>query len=265
MINPVALKLGPLSVRWYGIAYVVALGVGYWIITRLNRIRHVFKDNDQILDLAFGLFFWGAILGGRLGFVLFYDLPYFLANPLKIAALWEGGMSFHGGLIGSILFSLWFCRKNKIGFMDAGDLIAPVAALAQGIGRLGNFANLELPGRIITDPRWQFLAINFGDGQPRFPSPLLQSSEGLLAFGILLALFFRKLKTGTVLAAYLMLNGLFRFLSEFYREPDPQIGYLFGWMTLGQILGLLVLLAGVGLLVWQNFHHRRQTTHHRSN
>jgi len=255
MINPVAISIGPLQVRWYGIAYVVALAIGYWVALRLNRVRAVFKDKTQILDLFFDIFFWGAIVGGRLGYVLFYDPPYFLSHPLKIFALWEGGMSFHGGLIGSILVAYWFCKKHRIRFLNAADLIGPIAALAQAIGRIGNFINRELPGRIIESPKWQFLGMDFGDGLARFPSPLFQSTEGFLAFGILLTLFFRKPKTGTVLAAYLMLNGLFRFLSEFYREPDPQIGYVFVFFTLGQILGLLTLLAGFAILLHVRRHH----------
>jgi phosphatidylglycerol---prolipoprotein diacylglyceryl transferase len=256
MIDPVALYIGPLSIHWYGIAYLVGLGLGYWILSRLNRTRKIFKDNDQILDLLFWIFMVGVIAGGRLGYVLFYDLPYFLHYPLKIVAIWEGGMSFHGGLIGSILVGLWFCRKHKIDPLKAGDLLAIAGALGQGIGRFGNFINRELVGRPILNHRWDFLGMDFGDGILRYPSQLFQAGEAFLTFLILLFVFSRHPKKGAILFGYLSLNGLFRIISECWREPDSQIGYLFGWLTLGQILGLLVLICGiVGLIV---SHHLRR-------
>ena len=251
MIDPIALKIGPLSIHWYGIAYLVGLGLGYWILTRLNRSKKVFKNNDQILDLLFWIFLVGVIVGGRLGYVLFYDLPFFLQNPLKTFAIWEGGMSFHGGLIGSALVATWFCRKQKIDLLSAADLIVIPGALAQGIGRLGNFVNRELVGRSIENPRWDFLGVDFGDGILRYPSQLFQSAEGILTFLILLFLFSRHPKKGSILFTYLILNGLLRILSEFYRSPDPQIGYLFGFLTLGQILGFAVLILGAVGLAWR--------------
>ncbi len=251
MIDPIALHIGPLSIHWYGIAYLVGLGLGVWIITQLNKKRLTFKNNDQILDLAFWIFLVGVIAGGRLGYVLFYNLPYFLQNPLKIFAIWEGGMSFHGGLIGSVLVGIWFCRKQKIDFWKAADLIAIPGALAQGIGRLGNFVNRELLGRAITNHRWDFLGVDFGDGILRYPSQLFQCAEGILTFLILLFLFSRHPKKGTILFSYLVLNGFFRMITELWRAPDPQIGYLFGFMTLGQILGLVVLAVGFLGLIWR--------------
>jgi phosphatidylglycerol:prolipoprotein diacylglycerol transferase len=256
MIDPIALHIGPLSIRWYGIAYLVGLGLGIWIITQLNKKRPVFKNNDQIFDLAFWLFLLGVVVGGRLGYVLFYDLPYFLQNPLKVFAIWEGGMSFHGGLIGSVLVGIWFCRKHKIDFLSAADLIVIPGALAQGIGRLGNFVNRELLGRPILDHHWDFLGIDFGDGILRYPSQLFQCAEGILTFLILLLLFSKHPKKGTILFSYLILNGFFRFLSEFYRTPDSQIGYLFGFLTLGQIFGLAVLLVGLLGLFWPRRIHK---------
>jgi len=251
MTDPIALKIGPLSIHWYGIAYLVGLGLGYWILTRLNKRRPVFKDNDQILDLLFWIFLIGVIVGGRLGYVLFYNLPYFLQNPLKIFAIWEGGMSFHGGLIGSVLVGIWFCRKHKLDPLAAGDLIVIPGALAQGIGRLGNFVNRELVGRAIENHRWDFLGVNFGDGILRYPSQLFQFAEGVLTFLMLLFLFSRHPKKGTILFSYLVLNGLLRVITEFWRAPDPQIGFIGGIMTLGQLLGFIVFAIGLLGLAWR--------------
>jgi len=251
MLNPIALQIGPLSIHWYGIAYLIALVLGYWILTLLNKKRKVFKNNMQILDLIFWIFLLGVILGGRLGYVLFYNFSFYLTHPIEIFSLWKGGMSFHGGLIGSLIVSYVFFRKNKINFLKAADLVVIVAALAQGIGRIGNFINRELIGRPIADHRWDFLGMDFGDGVLRYPSQLFQSAEAFLTFLILLFIFSRKPKKGVLLFSYLILNGGFRVFSEFFREPDMQIGFLFGFMTLGQLLGVGVLLMGILGFIFQ--------------
>jgi phosphatidylglycerol:prolipoprotein diacylglycerol transferase len=164
-------------------------------------------------------------------------------------------MSFHGGLIGSLLVGIWFCKKHKIDYWAAADLVVVPSGLAQGIGRLGNFVNQELLGRAIQNHYWDFLGIDFGDGILRYPSQLFQSAEGILTTLILLFLFFRHPKKGTLLFAYLSLNGFFRIVSEFYRTPDSQIGYLFGLVTLGQVLGFAILLVGLfGLLSSRRIH-----------
>jgi phosphatidylglycerol---prolipoprotein diacylglyceryl transferase len=256
MIDPIAFHIGPLSIHWYGIAYLVGLGLGYWILIRLNRTRKVLRDNDQIMDLLFWIFLIGVIVGGRLGYVLFYNLPFFLQNPLKIFAIWEGGMSFHGGLIGSALVGLWFCGKYKIDFWKAADLIVIPGALAQGIGRLGNFVNRELVGRAVGNHRWDFLGVDFGDGILRYPSQLFQFAEGILTFLILLLLFSKHPKKGTILFSYLVLNGLFRMITELWRAPDPQIGFIGGFLTLGQLFGFLVFAVGLIGLAWR-FRGRR--------
>jgi len=256
MINPIALHIGPLSIHWYGIAYLVGLGLAVWIVTQLNKRWPTFKNNDQIFDLAFWIFLVGVIAGGRLGYVLFYNLPYFLQNPLKILAIWEGGMSFHGGLIGSVLVGIWFCQKYKIDPLSAGDLIVIPGALAQGIGRLGNFVNRELVGRAIENHHWDFLGVDFGDGILRYPSQLFQCVEGILTFLILFFLFSKHPKKGTILFSYLVLNGFFRMITELWRAPDPQIGFIGGFMTLGQLLGLIVLAIGLLGLAWRFRGHR---------
>ena len=167
-MNPIALQIGPLAIRWYGISYAVGLGLGIFILTQLNKKRKTFKDNEQIFDFAFWFFVGGVILGGRLGYVLFYNLPYFLQNPLKIPATWDGGMSFHGGLIGAAIVAILFCRKHKIHFLDLADLAVIPGALALMFTRIANFINQELVGRVIENPKFAWMGVDFGDGVDNF-------------------------------------------------------------------------------------------------
>jgi len=245
MINPVALKLGPINIHWYGISYAVALALGIFILIKLNKKAKAFKSSDQIFDFAFWLFLIGVIIGGRLGYVLFYNLPYYIDKPLSIFKIWEGGMSFFGGLIGAALVVYFFCRKHKIDFLKAGDIIVIPSALALFFTRIANFINHELVGRAIENHNWDWLGVNFGDGVLRYPSQLFQSADSLILFLILLFIHSRRPKKGTVLFSYLTLYGLFRFITEFWRAPDPQIGFILGYFTLGQLLGLALCLAGI--------------------
>lgn len=250
MLDPIALKIGPISIHWYGIAYVVALGVGMWILAKLNKKQKAFKNSDQIFDYAFWLFLFGVIIGGRLGYVLFYNLPYYIKNPMKIFAIWEGGMSFFGGVIVAGIVTYFYCKKHKINFIKAGDIIVIPSALALVFTRIANFINSELVGRIIENPKWHWLGVDFGDGVLRYPSQLFQALDSLVLFLILLFIHSRKPKKGTVLSCYLIFYGLFRFITEFWRAPDPQIGFIWQYFTMGQILGLLMLLAGIiGLIL----------------
>ncbi len=245
MINPIAFSIGPLSVHWYGISYAVGLLLGIWILTRLNQKRSVFKDNNQIFDFAFWLFLAGVILGGRLGYVLFYNLPYYLEHPAGIFAIWEGGMSFHGGLIGSLAVAYFFCKKYKINFIDLADIAVIPGALALMFTRLANFINRELAGRVIESPRFEWLGVDFGDGLLRYPSQIFQSFSALLLFLILLLIFTKKPKRGVLLFSYLTFYGLFRFVIEFWRAPDPQVGFILNSFTLGQLFSFAMLIAGV--------------------
>jgi len=245
MIDPVALQLGPISIRWYGISYIVGLAVGIWILDRLNKRQKVFKNTDQIFDFAFWIFLIGVIVGGRLGEVLFYNLSYFIHNPLKIFAVWEGGMSFHGGLILSAITAYIYCRKNKLDFIKVADLSVIPGALALTFTRLANFVNRELVGRVIENPNFKWMGVDFGDGMLRYPSQLFQSADALILFLILLFIYSRKPKKGTVLFSYLALYGLFRIITELFREPEPQIGFIWQYFTTGQILSVFLLLAGI--------------------
>lgn len=249
MLNPIALKLGPINIHWYGISYVVALAVGIWILNKLNKKAKVFKNLEQIFDFAFWLFLIGVIIGGRLGYVLFYNLPYYINNPAKILAIWQGGMSFHGGLIGSFIVALIYCKKHKINFLKMADIAVIPGALALMFTRLANFINGELIGRVIENPWCKWLGVDFGDGLMRYPSQLFQSLDALILFLILLFIHYRKTKKGVVFCSYLIFYGLFRIITEFTREPDVQIGFILNYFTLGQILSLLLLIFGITGLV----------------
>jgi len=250
MINPVALQLGPIAIHWYSISYLIALTIGFLIMVKLNKTGKVFKSNDQIFDLAFWIFILGAIIGGRLGYVLFYNFSYYLSSPLDALKVWEGGMSMHGGVIVSILVIYFFCRKNKIKFFKAGDLVVIPTALALMFTRIANFINHELIGRPILNSNWNWLGIDFGDGILRYPSQFFQSASALILFLILLILFYKKPKTGVISFSYLILYGLFRFITEFWRAPDIQIGFIFKYFTLGQFFSLGMLIAGIMGLIY---------------
>ncbi len=250
MIDPIAIKLGPIAIHWYSISYLVALTVGFLIAIKLNKKKKIFKNNDQIFNMAFWLFLVGVIIGGRLGYVLFYNFSYFMANPAKIPAMWDGGMSFHGGLIGSIIVLYFFCKNNKINFLDLGDTIAVPTALALMFTRIANFINRELVGRVIENADFKWLGVNFGDGLLRYPSQLFQSASSLILALILLLIFYRKPKRGIVTFSYIGLYGLFRFITEFWRAPDVQVGFIWSYFTLGQLLSLGMLIIGsIGLLI----------------
>lgn len=247
MLDPIAFSIGPVAVRWYGIAYLAGLFSSIWILTKLNARRAVFQNKDQIYDLAFWVFLLGVILGGRLGYVVFYNLPYYLAHPAEIVAIWKGGMSFHGGLIGSLLVGWQYSKKHQIDWLAAADLAAVPAGLALMFGRLANFVNRELLGRVIESARWQFLGMDFGDGMLRWPSQLFAAGKDLLIFVILLFLFSKNPRRGILTASFLMFYGAFRFTVEFYRAPDEQIGFIFQFFTLGQLLSFGMLAAGLAL------------------
>ena len=249
MLDPVAFKIGPLAVHWYGISYGVGLLVGIWILNWLNKKRKVFKNTDQIFDLAFWVFLLGVIVGGRLGYVLFYNLSYFIQNPAKILAVWEGGMSFHGGMIASMIVGWFFCKKHKIKFFDLADITVIPGALALTFTRLANFVNRELVGRPVSNSKFEWMGVDFGDGILRYPSQLFQSFSSFLLFGVLLFIFTKKPKKGILLFSYLFFYGLLRTIIEFWRAPDEQVGFIFTYFTLGQLFSFIMLLFGlIGIL-----------------
>ena len=249
-INPVALSLGPIKVHWYGLMYVIGFASVWWLAGRRAQRPGSGWTTDQVADIVvYGAL--GAILGGRIGYVLFYNLDVYLANPLAILRVWDGGMSFHGGFTGVMLAMWLWGRKQKKTFFEVADFIAPWAPIGLGAGRIGNFINGELWGRLC-DPGlpWGMVFRGAGDA-PRHPSQVYQFlMEGLLLF-VLLWFYARKqgrdYYEGRVSAAFLFGYGIFRFIAEFFREPDAHLGILSLGMSMGQWLCVPMVIGGAWL------------------
>lgn len=250
-IDPVALRLGPVHIRWYGLMYLVGF-VSAWILgrRRANRPGSAFTP-PQVDDLVTWSIL-GVVLGGRVGYVLFYDLPGFLADPLELVRVWQGGMSFHGGVLGMLAVFWFFAKKTGKGFWDVADFTVPLVPIGLLAGRIGNFINGELWGAP-TDLPW---AVVFPDpragGLPRHPSQLYEAAlEGLVLFAILWLYSAKPRPAGTVSGLFLVFYGLFRFGVEFVRVPDAHLGYLaMGWLTMGQLLSLPMIPCGLALYAW---------------
>jgi phosphatidylglycerol---prolipoprotein diacylglyceryl transferase len=243
-IDPVLISFGPLQIRWYGLMYLFGFLFSYLLVKfQLARQKPPLLSTDQLLDLYFYLIL-GLILGARLGYVFFYNLKEYLQHPLEILAVWHGGMSFHGGFLGVLACSWYFCKKNKIPILRLGDLLIVTAPIGLGLGRLANFINAELYGRITTVP-WG-MVFPQGGPWPRHPSQLYEAFlEGVVLFILLWFKRDSKAKAGALVARFLFLYGVFRILIEFFREPDTQVGYLLGYVTMGQVLSLLMILAAL--------------------
>jgi len=246
--NPIAFSIGPLAVRWYGLMYLVGFAAAWWLGSKRIRDNRAPITRKQFDDLIFFAVL-GVILGGRLGYVLFYKPGYYAANPLETFAIWQGGMSFHGGLIGVIL-AMWFhARRNGIAFLRLADFIAPLCPLGIAAGRMGNFINGELYGRV-TDLPWGMVFRQAGDA-PRHPSQLYQFAlEGLALFVILWWFSAKPRPMGQVSALFLMGYGVLRFIAEFGREPDAFLGYLALGLSMGQWLCVPMIAAGAVLFAW---------------
>jgi len=249
-IDPVAISLGPVKIHWYGIMYLIGFSALWWLGNRRARQTPGWKV-EEIGDLVFyGAL--GTILGGRLGYILFYDLPTYLAEPLNIFKIWQGGMSFHGGLIGVTIALALFARKTGKQFFQVTDFVAPMVPIGLGAGRLGNFINGELWGRV-SDLPW---AMVFPDPRagllPRHPSQLYEALlEGLVLFIILWVYSARPRPTMAVSGLFLVGYGTFRFLVEFTRTPDAQLGFIaFDWLTMGQALSAPMVAIGAAMMWW---------------
>jgi len=242
-IDPIIFQIGPLAIRWYGLMYLLGFGAAYMLILHLSRLRNLSLTKDGVSDLLFyGVL--GVVLGGRLGYVLFYNPVQYFARPLEVFAVWQGGMSFHGGLLGVVVASMLFCWRRKLPILLTGDVLVTSATIGLGLGRIGNFINGELWGRV-TDQPWG-VVFPGGGPLPRHPSQLYEAVlEGLVLFIILYLLHRRKAAEGVPFFCFFIGYGLFRFLIEFVRQPDAHLGFLWGGATMGQLLSLPMFFFGL--------------------
>jgi phosphatidylglycerol---prolipoprotein diacylglyceryl transferase len=260
-IDPIAIQLGPVAVHWYGITYLVAFALFIFLARRRLQhpaFRHLqnasawsFKDVEDILFLGV----MGVVLGGRIGYCLFYKPDYYASHPLEIFYVWQGGMSFHGGMLGVIVSMVWFAHTRQRSFWSVADFVAPCVPTGLASGRVGNFINGELWGRV-ADPSlpWGMIFPGAGDA-PRHPSQVYQFlMEGVLLFILLWWYGCQATKRGQVAAVFLLGYGVFRFIAEFFREPDAHLSYLALGMTMGQ--WLCVPMIGGGALLWLWFQYK---------
>lgn len=249
-ISPIIFSIGPLSVRWYSMAYLFGILFGWFLVNRYIEKYKINLSQTDIEDLVFYITL-GIILGGRLGYVLFYGTSSFWHNPLQILAIWQGGMSFHGGIIGVITAIYLFSRKIKYPFLGITDLVVLVVPVGVFLGRIANFINDELWGRV-TDVAW---AVRFPNGGylPRHPSQLYESLlEGLLTFIVLNVLWRKKWvreHTGFVSSLFVLCYGVFRISMEQFRQPDAHMGFYLNYFTMGQILSLPLVIVGIWVLI----------------
>ena len=246
-IDPVALSIGSLQLRWYGLMYLAGFGLG-WMLGRWRASRPGSGWTGPDVDDLLTCVMIGIILGGRIGYVLFYDLPVYTHDPMEIVRIWNGGMSFHGGLLG-VLGAFWYIARTRgRTFLEVSDFIAPLIPQGLFFGRLGNFINGELWGKV-SDAPWAVVFPGAGP-LPRHPSQLYEAAlEGLLLFIMLWVFSLKPRKVGAISGLFALGYGVFRFAVEFVRMPDVQLGYLaFGWLTMGQLLCVPLMLAGAWLL-----------------
>jgi len=259
-IDPIAVSLGPIVIRWYALAYLAGFLFGWRYCMKL-ALQSPSPLTPKLYD---DFLFWavlGTVLGGRLGYILFYQSDYYFNNPFEMLKIWHGGMSFHGGMMGVIIAAWMFTRHYKVPFFAFTDLLACVAPLGLGFGRLANFVNGELYGRMTTMP-WGMVFPRGGDVL-RHPSQLYEAlMEGVVLFVIMFFLSRRasyRGRVGLLSGTFLSLYGLFRFAIEFFREPDIQLGFLYGGATMGQLLCLPMILFGVYVILWSERRLKRRS------
>ena len=244
--NPILFEIGPFQAHWYGLMYALTFIIGY-LALHYSKAGKILKLNTKDKDTFIFLIILGILLGARIGYILFYNLSFYIENPTNILRVWEGGMASHGGLIGAAIAVFIFVKIKKASFLELADFIVKIAPIGIILIRIGNFINAELYGRIASQYCIYFPT---DPSNCRYPSQLFQAF--LEGFILLIILYFisKKTKTPGVLASYfLILYGLFRIIGEFFREPDPQIGFLYANITQGQILSSLMIAAGAGLLL----------------
>ncbi len=254
-INPEIVRVGRFAVRWYGVMYLLGFAASYLLVKYQVKKKNIDLGSD-FLDSLYTFIILGLIIGARVGYVIFYNLSSYVQRPLDILAVWEGGMSFHGGLIGSVLAGVWCCKRYKKDPWLIADLVTVTAPVGLGFGRLGNFINGELYGRATNVP-WA-MVFPSGGPFPRHPSQLYEFFlEGVLLFTVLWLVKDRARGPGALTALFITLYGMFRFAVEFFREPDPQLGYILGPFTMGQVLSFCMALAGAALL---HLRHKKRTS-----
>jgi phosphatidylglycerol---prolipoprotein diacylglyceryl transferase len=270
VFDPIAIAIGPLAIRWYALAYIGGIVLG-WIYARsLIKNEKLWGGPAPItLPQMDDFILWvtlGIILGGRTGYVLFYNLPFFMAHPAEIFELWKGGMSFHGGFLGCVAAVILFCLKHDIPILSLGDITTAVAPIGLFLGRIANFINSELWGRAAdSSVPWRMVFPNDALHLPRHPSQLYEAGlEGIVLFAVLAVMIrFGALKRpGLILGSFISLYGLARIAGEFFREPDPQLGFLWGGLTMGMLLSVPMVIAGAVIIVlaWRRKSPTRQPT-----
>ncbi|WP_338828869.1 prolipoprotein diacylglyceryl transferase [Bradyrhizobium sp. 27S5] len=252
VFNPVALSLGPIVIRWYALAYIVGIVLGWVYARSLIKKERLWGGPAPItLPQLDDFILWvtiGIIVGGRTGYVLFYNLPFFMAHPGEILELWKGGMSFHGGFLGCVAAVMLFARRNNISILSLGDITTAVAPIGLFLGRLANFINSELWGRHAeASLPWAMIFPN-GGPLPRHPSQLYEAGlEGIVLF-VALAIMIRTgalKRPGLILGSFITIYGIARIIGEHFREPDPQLGFLWGGLTMGMLLSVPMIIVGV--------------------
>ena len=249
-INPVLLEIGPLQVRYYGLLWAAGFAMAYFLIYYLAKRKELPLTKDDVSDfLIYEII--GVVLGARLIYILFYNPQFYIQNPLEIFALWHGGLSFHGGLMGATISGYLFCKKKKIEFYDLADIAVIPVALALALGRLGNLANAELYGRLTNLP-WcidysknRFVEVPSGC---RHPSQIYASVKNLAIFAVLWLVKDKKMPKGFMFWSFITLYGLFRTIVELFRAPDEQIGFIFNYFTMGQLLSFPLFLIGLHMI-----------------
>lgn len=258
-IDPVFITIGPIEIRWYALAYLAGFVLGIWLCKKLADVTKqgpTAADYDDFLTWAV----IGTIAGGRLGYVLFYQWAYYLEKPLEAFQIWHGGMSFHGGMLGVILAAVLFVRKRGLSFFAFSDVLACVTPIGLGLGRLANFVNGELYGRV-TDVSWGVIFPRGGE-LPRHPSQLYEATlEGLVLFILMMVMVripFIRERRGFLSGLFLSNYALFRFVVEFFREPDEQLGFLFAGATMGQLLCVPMFIFGEYLIIRALVNHAKK-------
>ena len=248
IIDPIIFSIGPIALRWYGLMYLIGFVAALFLANKAADKSKGAWTREQVSDLLFFAFL-GVVLGGRIGYVFFYQFQSFLSDPLYLFKIWEGGMSFHGGLLGVVTAVVIFAYKNNKHYLAVGDFVAPLVPIGLGMGRIGNFINAELWGRQ-TDVSWAFVFPTDPERLPRHPSQLYEFFlEGVVLFVILFMLTRKPRTLGLASGTFLIGYGVFRMIVEMYREPDAHLGFIFSYISMGQILSLPMVVAGIVLII----------------